>query len=326
MKRKPPPPPAASGLVAPPSATRLPNLDDFETEATRTRQTETSHRAPASARKRARPTLTVLTGVDAGRVISLDAKTTIGRASECQLALSDPGVSRRHAMITARGGALTIVDLDSKNGTYVEGERVVAAQLLEPNQVIQIGPNVRVRFATMSDAEEKLARDLYDSSMRDPLTRAYNRCYFSNRLKAEMTFAARHKTVLSVLVFDLDHFKKLNDTFGHGAGDAVLKRVVSAVTATLRTEDVLARVGGEEFAVLLRGIGHASAVACAERVRLAVQSSPASEEGETIHATISLGLADSVECGTAQSGKLLELADKRLYKAKAAGRNRVCGE
>ena len=144
MKRKPPPPPASAGPVSRPGATKLPNLDDFDTEATRTRQTETSHRAPPSARQRVRPTLTVLTGVDAGRIITLDAKTVIGRASDCQLALSDPGVSRRHASITARGGVLTIVDLDSKNGTYVEGERVAAAQTLEPNQVIQI-PDVTLQ-------------------------------------------------------------------------------------------------------------------------------------------------------------------------------------
>lgn len=328
MKRKPPSPPAGPPSsppgAAPPGSSGLPNLDDFETEATFTRQTETSQFPPASVRYRVRPVLTVLTGVDAGRSIVVEGEAVVGRATDCHLVLSETGVSRHHAKISGGSGGFIIADLGSKNGTFVDGERISAAQPLEANQVVQIGPHVTVRFAMLTDAEEKLARELFDSSMRDPLTRAYNRRYFTNRLKAEMTFANRHKTILSVLAFDLDNFKALNDTYGHAAGDAVLKRVVAVANQTLRAEDVLARIGGEEFAVLLRAIDHGRALACAERLRMAVASTPEPYQGATIGATISVGIADTEECGSTASRKLLELADKRLYKAKAAGRNRVC--
>ena len=324
MTRKPP----IEDMTVPPTGTSgLPDLGTLEAEVTATRQTDTNHRPLAPSPRSARPTLTVLTGFDAGKVIVLAAEAVVGRGSESHLVLSDPGVSRAHARLVRVADEVVVYDLGSKNRTFV-GEAVVgpSGRMLVNQDVIHFGPNVGVRFARMTDAEEKLARDLYESSMRDPLTRAYNRRYLANRLKAEVAYVARHGGSLSLLTFDFDHFKRLNDQHGHAAGDVVLREGAAVVTAALRSEDVLARVGGEEFVVVLRGIAQGPAMTCAERVRSAVERAQFSADGASVRATISVGVATSDEVVLDAGGTtLLKLADTRLYQAKAAGRNRLVG-
>jgi diguanylate cyclase (GGDEF)-like protein len=197
---------------------------------------------------------------------------------------------------------------------------------LRSQDIIGIGPHVTLRFATLTDEELRLAQDLYDSSMRDPLTRAYNRRYLTSRVMGEAAYVVRHGGVMSLLTFDYDHFKRLNDTHGHAIGDAVLREGAALVRRTLRSEDVLARIGGEEFAIVLRGIGRAAAVKCAERVRAALQAGLVSLNGVYVDATVSIGVATSDEVEMDESGlNLMKLADDRLYAAKGAGRNRVVG-
>jgi diguanylate cyclase (GGDEF)-like protein len=320
MKIRPPqaPPPGSSGL---------PNLDNFDYEATGTHRTDTQILAPASTRRRpARAVLTIVEGADAGRMVALDsAEILIGRASECALVLPDPGVSRKHARVLVRDDGLVLEDLDSKNGTFIDG-RSVRSESLEIGDVFFIGPSVKIRLSMMESSEERLAHQLYDSSMRDALTNTFNRRYFVQRLSTEVAFAVRHATPLSVAVLDLDHFKRVNDTYGHPAGDRLLQSVARTVARSLRSEDVLARVGGEELAVLLRGTGMRDAVLVAERIRLAVAATSILVEGEEVRATVSIGLASTTELERGGShDALVTLADERLYEAKSAGRNTVRG-
>jgi diguanylate cyclase (GGDEF)-like protein len=288
-------------------------------------RTETNITSPISTREGLRPTLTVLVGMEPGRVLDCGPITLIGRAKDCDLVLGDTGVSRHHARLVRNGTAFVVEDLGSKNRTFVNSRRVDSGELRHGDE-LQIGPNVTLRFAFLGEAEERLARQLYESSMRDALTGAYNRRYLEERLGTEVAFALRHKTALSLVMFDFDHFKRLNDTYGHAAGDAVLSNCSRVALQVLRTEDVLARIGGEEFVVLLRGISHADALVCAERLRSAVEGTPIAFGRETIRATISLGVASFDEAGSPPSREaLLEIADHRLYAAKAAGRNRAQG-
>ena len=326
MSRKPPPPPPPPPPGEPSvGASGLPNLATFDAEVTSTRNTETSLRTAPPSTRSARPTLTVLSGFDAGKVVVISNDMVLGRASTCALSLSDPGVSRVHARIVRRGDDLVIYDAGSKNGTYVgDVASRPEGHVLAAHDVIHLGPHVSVRFARMARAEEKLARDLFESSMRDPLTRAYNRRYLANRLKAEVAYVARHGGALSVITFDFDHFKKLNDSHGHAAGDAVLRGGAAVVVATLRSEDLLARVGGEEFVVVLRGIARDAASACAERIRAALEQAEFLDAGGSLRVTVSVGVATSDEVVVDPGGKaLIKLADERLYEAKATGRNRV---
>jgi diguanylate cyclase (GGDEF)-like protein len=190
---------------------------------------------------------------------------------------------------------------------------------------VQIGPALVLRFSVIAADEEALARQLYEGSTRDALTRVYNRKYAGERLTAEVAYAHRHGTLLSLVLFDLDHFKRVNDSLGHLAGDVVLRVVAAQVQKAIRVEDVLARYGGEEFIVLVRGVERDGATVLANRLRTGVERLSIPWESRAIKVTVSVGVASLSECGPrATVDALVTLADERLYKAKTGGRNRVC--
>lgn len=171
----------------------------------------------------------------------------------------------------------------------------------------------------------ELAQQLYEASIHDPLTGAFNRRFFAKQLTRELAYARRHGTSVSVLILDIDHFKRVNDTFGHSAGDQVLCEVAGRLKRQIREEDWLARHGGEEFVVLLRGVHQEGAAAAAERLRASVAAAPCQTQLVAIPVTISVGCATHMG-GDLDEDELLSLADSRLYLAKRAGRNRVTSE
>jgi diguanylate cyclase (GGDEF)-like protein len=285
--------------------------------------------APSSGATKDRATLTIISGINAGQVFALDGTDhVIGRGTEADLWLDDGGVSRRHAKVSCRSdGRYFVEDLGSTNGTFVSGQRVTVCEI-RPNDRIQLGPHVTLRFAITDDAEEELQRRLYESSTRDGLTRVYNRKYFQERLTAEVAYSRRHKVKLAVILIDLDDFKQVNDTHGHLAGDMVLRLVSAQMQRLLRLEDLVARYGGEEFVVLARSTGKTEAVKLAERIResIAGLEIPVAAD-HSIHVTMSMGVASLPDVAP-EGGptELLALADARLYKAKGEGKNRVCAE
>jgi two-component system cell cycle response regulator len=318
----------------PPVTLRVPSLspDDgwLGEDASLTRATEKTLAVPATVNQD-RATLTILSGLNAGQILALDQfEHLIGRGTEADLWLEDPAISRTHARIARRpDGRFLIEDLSSTNGTFVAGRRVDGRAELQSGDRIQIGPNLLLRFAITDDAEEELQRRLYESSTRDSLTRAFNRKYLNERLLAEIAHARRHKTQLALLMIDLDRFKDVNDTYGHLMGDLVLRVVAAHITRLIRIEDVLARYGGEEFVILARSTPHKDAGKLGERVRSTVErlqiTSPSG--GKTIGATVSIGISSlSQLLPEAGANELISTADLRLYRAKAAGRNRVCLE
>jgi diguanylate cyclase (GGDEF)-like protein len=296
------------------------------TDATADHETERAISLPRPA-VRDRANLTLLTGPSAGEVYPLvRAETLIGRDDGTDLTVDDAAISRKHARIVREpGGEYVLEDLNSTNGTYVAGEPITRRTLRSGEQV-QLGPNLLYRFAVTDEAEERLQRQLFESSIRDPLTHAYNRKYLTERLAAEVAHARRHGTKLALLMLDLDDFKAVNDGHGHLAGDAVLRCVSEVVVGHIRIEDVFARFGGEEFVVLTRGDGVHNASQLAERLRRAVADATVRFEGRAIPVTVSIGVADLDEIvGEVGAGAqaLVERADARLYRAKSLGRNRV---
>jgi len=264
-----------------------------------------------------------LDGPDAGQTIRLGPdEVTFGRDPSCTHPIDGVGMSRLHARIVREGDAHVVVDLDSTNGTFVRGERVARAKL-EEGDVIQLGPQATFRYTVTDARHEALIQQLFVSSTRDPLTGAYNRRHLDERLRAEISHAIRHGTELSVILFDIDHFKRINDEHGHAEGDAALKHVVHVGLGALRAEDVLARYGGEEFVIVLRGTLPAGAARAAERVLEALRSAPFECGGRDLHVTASAGVASLSEIPWPSSADLLAKADARLYAAKAAGRDRV---
>jgi diguanylate cyclase (GGDEF)-like protein len=273
-----------------------------------------------------RATLTLVSGPNAGAIypLLLD-ENVIGRTKECAIRIEDPGISRRHARIIRRGAdSYLLEDLGSRNGTFVRGNRITSQPLGEGDR-LAIGPSVEFRFGFTDEAEEGLLRRLYESSVLDPLTGSYNRKHFAERLTSELAYAKRHKAPLSMLMFDLDHFKRVNDSFGHLGGDHVLRTVAALVKKTLRAEDVFARYGGEEFAIIARGIDVDQALLFAERVRGIIETARIEFNQSRIPVTISVGVA-SLACVTDPTADgLVAKADERLYTAKRGGRNRSVG-
>jgi diguanylate cyclase (GGDEF)-like protein len=223
-------------------------------------------------------------------------------------------------------GRFFVEDLGSTNGTFLDGKRIERAELHSGDRV-HVGPNVVVSFSIVDAQVERVAQQLYESSVRDPLTRAHNRRYLVERLASEIAYAKRHQTRLSLLLLDIDHFKRVNDTFGHLAGDDVLRDVAALVQRMIRVEDVFARFGGEEFVVLVRGIEHVNVGRFAERLRAGVERLETAGDTQVIHVTASIGYSsvDELDAKSKDGDALLALADERLYRAKTAGRNRVCG-
>ena len=266
-------------------------------------------------------------GVHAGLVIAIEALPfTIGRHATNSLRIDEESISRFHARISRDDqGYFWVEDLRSRNGTFVAQERIEKRRI-EDGAWLSFGAQASFRFTVTDLREERLFRRLYESSTRDALTSAYNRLHFDERLRAEVAFAARHSSDTSLALLDIDHFKRVNDTYGHQVGDLVLSEVAKLSMRSLRTEDVFARFGGEEFAVILRGITLAGARKLGERLRMAIEAQPIVADGQAVPVTLSVGCA-SITCTEKPSAEeLIRIADRRLYLAKARGRNRVVAD
>ena len=303
---------------------------DWQEEEVSTRLTDTTVAMPppSSARGRTRAMLTVISGPSSGRTFSLsDRETLLGRAREAHVRLDDAGASRVHARIVhLEDGRYLLEDLSSTNGTFVGGKKVDRVPLTSGDR-IHVGPNVTISFAILDSQAEMMTHQLYESAMRDALTRANNRRYFLERITSELAFALRHQGLLSLIMFDIDHFKRINDEHGHPAGDEVLREVAAQIARMIRAEDVFARYGGEEFVLLVRGIDHSKVGRFAERIRSAIANLEVASENAVLRVTISAGYASISELpsdGRTEEA-LIRTADERLYRAKEGGRNCCCG-
>ena len=176
-------------------------------------------------------------------------RVLLGRAADADLLLDDEGVSRRHAQIVLDGADYWIEDLGSTNGILVNGEKVKRA-ILSDSDRIQVGTNVLLKFTFQDELEESYQKKLYEQATKDALTGVHNKKYFVDHLKTEFAYAYRHHEPLSLILLDIDYFKKVNDTYGHVAGDIILKEMATVVNETLRQEDLFARYGGEDHCLL----------------------------------------------------------------------------
>src|SRR3954471_8450435 len=245
------------------------------------------------------PFLLVLAGPHMGELYKVkpDQATVIGRG-ETALRVEDDGVSRRHSSMTPRGRAAQLVDLGSANGTFVEGERIREKTLASDDR-FQIGTSTMMKFGIGDENAANRQRTRAEAARREPLTGLYSRRHFQERFAAEVAVAHRHARPLSLLMIDVDFFKRVNDRYGHLAGDEVLKTVARALSQGVRIEDVLARFGGEEFVVLAREAASDAALAVAERLRQLVEV--AQTRWESGH-DVPVGIAVTVSIGIAQLG------------------------
>ncbi|MBX3199104.1 MAG: diguanylate cyclase [Labilithrix sp.] len=292
-------------------ATRITSLSSLESELRARRQQVAAY-------------LVVLQGTNVGEMHKIDGpEVVIGRAVSATVRLNDDGISRRHCRVLSIGGQVIIEDLGSANGTLVNGEMVQHHALKEGDK-IRLGATTTLKFTYQDKLDESFQQQMIDAALRDGLTRTYNKKFFQDRLETEFAYAKRHKSLLSLVMFDVDYFKRVNDNYGHLAGDAVLVHLARITQATIRTEDVLARYGGEEFAVICRGIALLNAGVLGERIRARVEQENFDYQGTRLPVTISVGVAALPEADVALASELVRDADSALYEAKRSGRNRVC--
>jgi diguanylate cyclase (GGDEF)-like protein len=247
--------------------------------------------------------------------------TIIGRSIQADIPLKDAGVSREHSEIKVDGEKATIKDMGSTNGTFVNNKRITKHALKDGDK-IQISSSTVFKFILSDESEKVFHDELYRMGVMDPVTNIYNKRYFTERLKQEFSLAKRNKTGLSLIMIDLDFFKKINDTYGHLAGDFILGKLSEVFSGMTRDEDIVARYGGEEFVAILPGSSEEGAVICAERIREKIAQTPFMFEDKTINITVSIGIATLDENNFFGSYEdFIEAADNCLYRSKKNGRN-----
>ncbi len=269
----------------------------------------------------------VMAGMDVGRVIALDEPViTIGRDAQCAVVLQDDGVSRFHVEVRRETADSVIIrDLGSTNGTFIGGERIAEAKLHDGTKVL-IGRRTILNFTFLDELEYNFQQQMYEISTRDGLTGVYNRRYFSQRIITDLSFAWRHQIPCTLVILDIDHFKKVNDTHGHRTGDQVLIAVTEAMGNVIRKEDILARYGGEEFVVIAQGTDLVNGKVLGKRIQLCVaeQRIPALDDPNmVVKVTVSVGVATVPSDASVGADVLISAADTNLYRAKSLGRNQV---
>ncbi len=277
------------------------------------------------ARQNEQAYLIVISGPHVGKMFKVDdQQATLGRSSKADMHVNDVGISRQHAQLISYGEDVFIEDLKSANGTYLNGNRIDRRQQLQDGDKITLGSTTILKFTYHDELDETFQKEMFDAALRDGLTGAYNKNYLLNHLNTELAFALRHRSPLSLIIFDIDHFKHVNDTYGHLAGDAILKRLSEICITTLRRDDIFARYGGEEFCIVSRGTSIDEANIVAERLRSIIDNTDFVFNGQHIPVTISLGVAALPDVPAKTPNELIELADQALYRAKRGGRNQVC--
>lgn len=266
-----------------------------------------------------------MTGPTAGQTVYLESKDkwSIGRSTECDLVFQEASVSRNHCNLVYLGEEKwSLQDLGSSNGTWVEGERVKEHELKNGDK-FQLGSNIVLKFVLQDEVEAAFQRELYESATKDSLTGLFSKRYFLEQLDVEFNFHKRTSKALSLVLADIDHFKKINDGLGHLAGDMVLREIGRILNNVLRKGDVGGRYGGEEMVFLLRETPLSGAEIFAERLRELIENHSFIYEGKKVPVTISLGAATYTQENFRTPTELIKSADSFLYKAKKSGRNRV---
>ena len=262
-------------------------------------------------------------GPDMGRRFALTrSEVVLGRGADCDIQVDRDSVSRRHARVFRSADHWLVEDLGSTNGSYVN-DVPVQRSALRDSDFVKIGAAI-FKFLSGQGVEASYYEEIYRMTIIDGLTGAHNKRYFLEFLEREIARCARYRRPLSLLMFDIDHFKKINDTHGHLTGDYVLKEMSRRLLGHIRREELLARYGGEEFAAVLPETDHAGARVFGERVRSLVADETFEYEGDKFSVTVSVGI-HTLEGQDLDPSAFIKLVDDNLYRAKREGRNRVIG-
>ena len=250
-----------------------------------------------------------------------DTPMVLGRGNDCDIRINDHSVSRRHARIQPGADGYYAVDLQSTNGTFVNDVPASICKLKD-GDYLRVG-NCIYRFLAGGNVEAEYHEEIYRLTIIDALTDIHNKRYLLEFLDRELSRSARYGRPLALIMIDLDRFKNVNDDLGHLGGDFTLREVASCIKGNVRKEELFARFGGEEFAVVLPETSREGGIYVAERIRSQVEKHSFVYEGKTFPVTISVGVATTNGDETLTPNELIRQADENLFKAKHDGRNRV---
>jgi two-component system cell cycle response regulator len=262
-------------------------------------------------------------GPDIGRRIALTHQQYIvGRDTDSSFVVPRSSVSRQHAKLHFEDDLWWVVDMGSTNGTFVNEHRCVAPRQLTDGDQVRFGDAI-YKFLNGTNIESAYHEAIHNMAIQDGMTGIHNKRYFTEFLEREIAVASRHGHPLTLVMFDVDHFKGVNDGFGHLAGDAVLKDLAARIRPRIRREDLFARYGGEEFACVLPSTALPGGIVFAEHLRTLIEERPVEFEHHRISYTISIGVATMHRETGVDASSLIRRADENLYAAKRGGRNRV---
>lgn len=271
--------------------------------------------------------LVLLSGGIPGAMIRLSpGGNRLGRATDNTIQLPDGSISRYHAFLGIdEEGQVRLTDLGSTNGSFLNGRRLPenTPVRVQDGDRLQFGANVVVKFIRPDPCEEQFQREMFERTVRDPLTGLYNRAFFLAQFGPLADRGGLRGLGIAVLMLDIDHFKRINDTHGHEVGDTVLREVAGVLRQATRADDLVARYGGEEFVVALPVAAPDQATDRAERMRVSLASRRILAGGVPLRVTASLGLAFAPPGRPRSIGSLIATADQGLYQAKNSGRDRV---
>ena len=270
------------------------------------------------------PCFVEIYGKNIGRKYPLDkVQTTIGRGPDNTIVCDMDNVSRAHCKIYAGAGGSYVEDMGSTNGTFVNDMELSSRRKLVNGDLIKVG-GVIFKYIDGDNIEQLYYEEIYRMAIIDGLTQIFNKRYFLEFLDREMARCQRYARPLALIMFDIDFFKKINDEFGHLAGDHVLRKLAGTIQSkTIRKEECFARYGGEEFAIVLPDTPQKNGSVLAEKIRVMVEQTAFEFETNNIPVTITMGVAEITKGDTPES--FVQRADERLYEGKQGGRNRVIG-
>jgi diguanylate cyclase (GGDEF)-like protein len=247
----------------------------------------------------------------------------VGRDEACDICVPDDSVSRRHARIEPMGDGYGVIDMQSTNGTYVNDNRVNSHQLKD-GDYLRIGNGI-FRYLAGGNIEAEYHEEIYRLTIVDALTEIHNKRYLQDFVGRALSCAIRYRRPMSLIMFDIDKFKDINDRLGHLGGDYTLRELAAIVKRSVRREDLFARYGGEEFALVMPETVREDALTVAENLRRLVEQHPFQYLHNRYRVTISLGVASVTGETWLTTSELIRQSDEKLYQAKRQGRNRVVG-
>ena len=267
--------------------------------------------------------LVTIYGNRIGYKVDLDPtrpSTVVGRDLDADISVDDESVSRRHCRLMYLDGVWFIEDLRSTNGTYVAGSPITRAPLRD-GDLIKVGSTI-FKFLSTSNVEAAYYEEIYRMAIFDGLTQIHNRRYFEEYAEREISRCRRHERALSLLLFDVDKFKRINDRYGHLSGDYVLRTLAAEIAGRMRKEELFARYAGDEFVIVLPETTTEDASRFAEIVRKMIDEYDFEFDGRKLPVTISVGVGAFTR-DMVSPAQLVAAADAALYRAKERGRNQV---